>query len=142
MLVNGAATPTGKSTTGAPEGCPASVPAMISISYLWTMNIGAISGSTFVYADNWEWYTGNPDENRAAYTATKSFCSLWRQKMSMLKCWAWATDNANKVMWKKLQSVEQVQGQTFSIQKSETDLGATIMGFYTTPPDTPPPPLK
>ena len=46
--------------------------------------------------------------------------------MSMPKCWAWATDNANKVMWKKLQSVEQVQGQTFSIQKSETDLGATM----------------
>ena len=126
LIVNGTATYAGQSTTGAPEGCPISVLAMLSISFLWTKFIWEPEANTYVYANTREWTSPSPEVNRNSYVKTKEFCRIWRQKMSLPKCWAWAKDKNNKDGWKTLQKEENLVGDTFLLKKSETDLGATM----------------
>ena len=99
LLVGSHCTPCGKSTTGAPEGCPISVLAMIAVSHLWSRYSCEEGSFTYVFADNWEWRAESPTINQKVYHKTHEFCRIWKQKLSMQKCWAWALDESNKRAW-------------------------------------------
>ena len=82
------------STNGYPEGDTWSVVIMVILSFCWVMALKtrATQASISSYADNWGWFTTNPQMHRVLIDQTVLFVRATNMQIDWEKSWSWATD--------------------------------------------------
>ena len=78
---------------GVPEGDAWSVVAILSLAYVWSLDIRRHAPRAFLsaYADNWSWAATNTEDHTAILRNTTAFVRLVDMVVDWPKCWAWAT---------------------------------------------------
>ena len=99
--INGSLGPPVPSTTGAPEGDPVSVLAMIAVCWLYvTLLEGLVAPKAYV--DNLSWTADAPDNHAPAMLVLNDFVQALSLHIDWGKTYQWATTPVSKRWWQEI----------------------------------------
>ena len=99
FLVSGSLSVSQGSTTGAPEGDPISVLAMISVCTALALLLPTVQ--PHFYMDNWSWLTKSPANHSTALSTLQEYTSSMNLRIDWRKSYAWAIGPQSK-KWLKV----------------------------------------
>ena len=88
------------STSGAPEGDPSSVLAMIAVSTAVAAMLPMVTAS--FYVDNWSWLSDRPGSHEEAFLALRAFTDSLRLVVDWKKSYTWSVHPASRKWLKQL----------------------------------------
>ena len=101
--VAGSLSPAVSSTTGAPEGDPASVLGMITVCWLFvTLLQGVVQPRAYV--DNWSWSSDAPDNHAPALLILDDIVQALSLQIDWTKTYQWATSAVSRSWWTEVGS--------------------------------------
>ena len=114
------------STAGCPEGDSWSVLAMISVAWCWVSGILKFqpNSDASAYADNWSWWTNNPDNHAHIAAHTQKICTFFGLEIDWGKTWMWATHQNSCQILENI--LRQYTCQLPSLVRCATDLGCPV----------------
>lgn len=114
------------SSAGCPEGDSWSVLAMICVAWCWVAGILKFqpSSDASAYADNWSWWTGEPNHHAPIASHTHKICSFFGLEIDWKKTWMWSTHQSSCQVLEN--TLKQYTCQLPSLVRTSTDLGCPI----------------
>ena len=103
-LVNNQMYPTGRASTGCPEGDTMSVLVMLAFNYLWTSANQAEESILNAFADNWSYATRNSSLHEPIISYIVQFCDALQIKIDWLKTWAWSSCQSHRDILQRVAS--------------------------------------
>ena len=87
------------SSTGAPEGNPLSVPAIIAICWILHQVLAEFSVEAALFVDNWAWTCDDPALHTVALSETFHLIKALRLEVDWAKSFGWARDAESYKWW-------------------------------------------
>ena len=112
------------STTGAPEGDPISVLAMIGVCTALALLLTSVSPS--MYMDNWSWMSCQPSGHQAALLTLQDFTASVRLRVDWKKSYAWAIGPVSKKWFRRNLRLLLPPGVELGLQDHIRELGVQL----------------
>ncbi|CAE7397534.1 unnamed protein product [Symbiodinium sp. CCMP2592] len=113
------------STTGAPEGDPVSVLAMLGICFVF---VSALSGlvQARTYMDNWTWSTDMPDCHGPALLVLQDLTEGLRLEVDWGKTYVWGTQPVSRTWWRDIGPTFLPDGLRLPVVSHVRELGSFL----------------
>ena len=121
------------SSNGYPEGDTWSVVVMVALSFCWVIALRAKATQSCIssYADNWGWYTINPQMHCILIDQTVLFVRATNMQIDWAKSWTWSTDSAHS---HAIKSALRRHGQVDQVTQINTTMNLGCQMTYRGPP--------
>ena len=117
---------------GFPEGDTWSIVCMLAICRIWDYHLSLHQIDNNTFADNWSWFTDDPDKHARATSITVELIDSLDMLIDWDKTWCWATSDLHKQSLKQVKSSFLPPDAKFTQINSAKELGH-IMHYKCTP---------
>ncbi|CAE7263872.1 unnamed protein product, partial [Symbiodinium sp. CCMP2456] len=111
------------STTGAPEGDPTSVLAMIAVCWCFVSLLQGLVQPR-AYVDNWSWTADAPDNHGPALLILQDLTESLSLQVDWAKTYVWALQNSSKSWWRAHSSTFVPSGVQLTLVDQVQELGS------------------